>query len=51
MQLVRTENMRDVMAFPKVSGGLDPLTGAPSPVEQEQLDELGIGVLQRKETE
>jgi aspartyl-tRNA synthetase len=49
MQLVRTENMRDVMAFPKVSGGLDPLTGAPSPVEPEQLDELGIGVLQRKE--
>jgi aspartyl-tRNA synthetase len=36
--------MRDVMAFPKVSGGLDPLTGAPSPVEERQLEEAGIAL-------
>jgi aspartyl-tRNA synthetase len=31
-----------VTAFPKVSSGSDPLTGAPSEVPPEQLEELGI---------
>ena len=35
-------NIRQVIAFPKVSSGSDPLTGAPSPVPEEQLLELGI---------
>jgi len=38
-------NIREVIAFPKVSSGADPLTGAPTPVPAEQLDELGIRVL------
>jgi len=42
MLLERTENIRDVIAFPKIAGGLDPLTDAPSPVEPEQLTELGL---------
>jgi aspartyl-tRNA synthetase len=42
MQLAHLTNMRDVTPFPKVGGGLDPLTGAPSPVTEAQLDELGL---------
>jgi aspartyl-tRNA synthetase len=40
-------NIREVIAFPKVSSGVDPLTGAPSEVPQEQLDELGIRVVEQ----
>jgi aspartyl-tRNA synthetase len=36
------ESIRDVIAFPKTASGLDPLTGAPAPVEDRQLDELGL---------
>jgi aspartyl-tRNA synthetase len=38
-------NIRQVIAFPKVSSGSDPLTGAPSAVPGDQLGELGIRVL------
>jgi len=34
--------MREVMAFPKASSGLDPLLQAPSPVDEEQLRDLGL---------
>ena len=36
------ESIRDVIAFPKTSTGSDPLTGAPAPVDQRQLRELGL---------
>jgi len=42
MLLERTENIRDVIAFPKIAGGVDPLTDAPTPVEPVQLRELGL---------
>jgi aspartyl-tRNA synthetase len=45
MLLAREPNLRDVIAFPKNQAGADPMSGAPSEVTQEQLDELGIGVL------
>ena len=35
-------NIREIIAFPKVSSGADPLTGAPAAVPPEQLRELGI---------
>jgi aspartyl-tRNA synthetase len=35
-------NIRQVVAFPKVSSGSDPLTGAPATAPNEQLHELGI---------
>jgi aspartyl-tRNA synthetase len=44
MLLAGTDNIRDVIAFPKVAGGLDPLTDAPTPVDQPQLSELGLAL-------
>jgi aspartyl-tRNA synthetase len=39
-------DIRQVIAFPKVSSGSDPLTGAPTPYPQEALRELGIKALE-----
>jgi aspartyl-tRNA synthetase len=36
------DSIREVIAFPKTASGSDPLTGAPAPVEEKQLRELGI---------
>jgi aspartyl-tRNA synthetase len=44
MQIAHLTNMRDVTPFPKIGGGLDPLTGAPSPVTEDQLQELGLAL-------
>jgi aspartyl-tRNA synthetase len=35
-------SIRDVIAFPKTASGGDPLTGAPAPVDDAQLRELGV---------
>jgi len=40
--LAGRENIREVIAFPKATSGADPLTGAPAPVEDGQLRELGL---------
>jgi aspartyl-tRNA synthetase len=37
-------NIREVIAFPKVASGSDPLTGAPAAAATASLDELGIAV-------
>jgi aspartyl-tRNA synthetase len=42
MLLEHTDNIRDVIAFPKIAGGADPLTDAPTPVEPQQLLDLGL---------
>jgi aspartyl-tRNA synthetase len=42
MLLAGERSIRDVIAFPKTATGSDPLTGAPSPVDQVQLRELGV---------
>jgi aspartyl-tRNA synthetase len=47
MLMAGKETLRDVTAFPKAQSGADPLTGAPSPVSPDQLEELGIAVLSR----
>ena len=44
MVLTGTDNIRDVIAFPKTQNGVDPLFGAPGTVDQSQLDELGLSI-------
>ncbi len=44
MLLSGATSLRDVIAFPKNQRGGDPLTGAPSPLETDQLHELGLTV-------
>jgi len=41
-RLLNAPSIRDVIAFPKTASGLDPLTGAPAPVDEAQLRELGL---------
>jgi aspartyl-tRNA synthetase len=43
-QLHGAESIRDVIAFPKTASGGDPLTGAPAPVDERQLRELGLSL-------
>jgi aspartyl-tRNA synthetase len=38
-------NIREVIGFPKVASGSDPLTGAPTPMPDETLRELGLRAL------
>jgi aspartyl-tRNA synthetase len=42
MVLAGKDAIRDVIAFPKSQSGSDPLTGAPAPVDDAQLRELGL---------
>jgi aspartyl-tRNA synthetase len=42
MLLAGADSLRDVIAFPKSGGGLDPLTGAPAPITAEQRREAGV---------
>jgi len=44
MTLLDEPFIRDTLAFPKNQAGVDPMSGAPTPVEKPQLDELGIAV-------
>jgi aspartyl-tRNA synthetase len=43
-RLVGADSIRDVIAFPKAASGADPLTGAPAPVDDAQLRELGLSL-------
>ena len=45
MLLAGTENIRDVIAFPKTQSGFDPLFESPSPLSKEQLNELCLDVI------
>lgn len=42
MFLADEENIREVIAFPKMGNGYDPMMDAPSPIDQAQMDELGL---------
>ena len=42
MTLTDTENIREVIAFPKIGGGYDPMMDAPSTIDSQQWAELGL---------
>ena len=44
MHLTGTDNIRDVIAFPKVKDASDLMTEAPGTVEEKQLEELGLAI-------
>ena len=43
--LLGEENIREVIAFPKTQTGADPLTRAPTAIDEHHLRELGLRVL------
>jgi aspartyl-tRNA synthetase len=43
--LAGEDNIREVIAYPKTQSGLDPLMGAPTPVDEHFLAELGLRLL------
>ena len=49
MLLCKTENIRDVIAFPKTASATDLMCECPSTVDEKQLKELGIKLEKNKE--
>jgi len=44
MQLLGADTLRDVVAYPKIKDASEPMTNCPSPVDDDQLRELGIAL-------
>ena len=51
MLMARMSSIRDVIAFPKTTSGLDLMTEAPSRVDASQLAELGLALSERGDDE
>ncbi len=49
MQMLGAATLRDVVAFPKVQNMTEPMTACPSPVDAEQLTELGLQACAKEE--
>lgn len=49
MELCSTDNVRDVVAFPKNLKAVEPMSQCPSPVPKEDLDVLGIEIKDGKQ--
>ncbi len=48
MLMAKEESIRDVIAFPKVKDASDLMTKAPTAVEKQQLEELGLSVVEKQ---
>ena len=48
MLMCGSDNLRDVIAFPKVSNSSELMSGAPAEVDTNQLNELGVTVIQKE---
>ena len=48
MQMLKASSLRDVVAFPKLQNMVEPMTSCPAPVDDLQLDELGITVTDKE---
>ncbi|MDX6537902.1 MAG: aspartyl-tRNA synthetase [Gaiellales bacterium] len=46
--LAGEENIREIIAFPKTQSGSDPMTSSPTPVDPQQLTDLGLRLLPPK---
>ena len=44
MQMIGAESLRDVIAYPKLKDATEAMTQCPSPVDQAQLDLLGLSI-------
>ena len=51
MLMANEDSIRDVIAFPKVKDASDLMTEAPTPVDQKQLDELGLQIVREEKKE
>src|SRR3712207_9516729 len=47
--LAGADSIREVIAFPKSGGGVDPPTSAPAPTTQEQRKEAGVDAVRSEE--
>ncbi|MBQ6570297.1 MAG: aspartate--tRNA ligase [Clostridia bacterium] len=49
MLMTGSSSLRDVIAFPKIQNASEPMTGAPAQVDNLQLEDLGIGIIEKKQ--
>lgn len=47
MMLAGTDNIKDVITFPKIQNASDMMTQAPSSVDKKQTDELGLKIVEK----
>ena len=49
MLICGADSLRDVVAFPKVQNASELMSGAPSVIDDIQLDELGINITKKED--